>query len=105
MWVRNLIFFSLDSWCTPNRYRPEHRKADKQASICDEHVHWIGHGHGCCVRERALSTLKMMIFSLMAVPVMYSSSTIHNSTTRHVHHLGVEQCLYFRHYIRGPYPA
>ena len=82
MWVRDLtFFFSLNSWCTPNCHRPEHREADKQANICDEHVHRIGHGHGCRVRERALSALKMMAFFSLAAAVIYSSSTIHNSTT------------------------
>lgn len=57
-------------------------------------MHRIGHGHGCRVRERALGALKMMVFFLIAV--IYSSSTIHNSTIPAMYslHLGVEQSLY-----------
>ncbi len=50
--------FFLNSRCTPDRHRSQHREAGKQANICDEHVHRLGHGHGCGVRERALSTLE-----------------------------------------------
>jgi hypothetical protein len=85
MRVRELTFISMRSWRAPDRYRPKHRKADKQANLCDEHVHRHGHGDGRRVRERALRTSRMMgvnifIFehSLFHLPVVISEP---NNTT------------------------
>ncbi len=53
--VEHFFPLSLHSWCAPDRHWLEHCKADRKAHLCDEHVHRFGHGHGCCIRERALS--------------------------------------------------
>ena len=45
----------LHSRCAPDRHGLEYRKANWKAHLCDEHVYWFGHGHGCRIRERALS--------------------------------------------------
>ena len=51
----------LNSWCTADSHRFKHRQADKQANLRDEHVHRLGHGHGCRACERELSILDMVV--------------------------------------------
>jgi hypothetical protein len=44
----------LNSWRKADCHRFKHCSADKQTNLRDEHVHRLGHGHGCRACEREL---------------------------------------------------
>jgi acetyl-CoA acyltransferase 1 len=45
------------SWCPADRDRFEHCQADWWQSVCNKYVHWIRHGHGRRICQRAVVLL------------------------------------------------